>query len=276
MAGVPFHSLEPHLAKLVKLGESVVICEQIGDPATSKGPVERAVARIVTPGTLTDAALLDEKRDTLLMAISPTRHTMGIAWLNLASGELRATEVATAKLSATLERIRPAEIIVPDSLTLAFTPAAAQTRRPDWHFDTEAAERELCQQFSVASLAGFGIDDAGPEVVAAAALLLLLRPGNAGARAAARARAGRRARVGLHRPPDAATRRNLELTETLRGQPEPTLCSLLDTCITAMGSLLRHALHHPLRDRAIPLRPCRRRVADGRRQPRRTKRCARR
>ncbi len=251
MAGVPFHSLEPYLAKLVKLGESVVICEQIGDPATSKGPVERAVARIVTPGTLTDAALLDEKRDTLLMAMSPTKHTMGIAWLNLASGELRATEVATAKLSATLERIRPAEIIVPDSLVLAFTPAAALTRRPDWHFDTEAAERELCQQFSVASLAGFGIEEAGPEVAAAGALLRYAQATQARALQHVRALVVEResAYIGL----DAATRRNLELTETLRGQPEPTLCSLLDTCVTAMGSrCLRHALHHPLRDRAIP------------------------
>ncbi len=251
MAGVPFHSLEPYLAKLVKLGESVVICEQIGDPATSKGPVERAVARIITPGTLTDAALLDEKRDTLLMAMSPTRHTMGIAWLNLASGELRATEVATAKLAATLERIRPAEIIVPDSLTLAFTPAAAQTRRPDWHFDTEAAERDLCQQFSVASLAGFGIEDAGPEVAAAGALLRYAQATQARALQHVRALVVEResAYIGL----DAATRRNLELTETLRGQPEPTLCSLLDTCVTAMGSrCLHHALHHPLRDRAVP------------------------
>ena len=251
MCGVPFHSLEPYLAKLVKLGESAVICEQVGDPATSKGPVERAVARIVTPGTLTDAALLDEKRDTLLMALSPTKHTTGLAWLNLASGELRATEVANARLPATLERIRPAEIVVPDSLALPFTPAAAQTRRPDWHFDVEAAERELCQQFAVASLAGFGIDDAGPEVAAAGALLRYAQATQARALQHVRALVVEResAYIGL----DAATRRNLELTETLRGQPEPTLCSLLDTCVTAMGSrCLRHALHHPLRDRAIP------------------------
>ncbi|MBI2307694.1 MAG: DNA mismatch repair protein MutS [Rhodocyclales bacterium] len=251
MAGVPFHAVEQYLAKLVKLGESVVICEQIGDPATSKGPVERAVARIVTPGTLTDAALLDEKRDTLLMALSPTKHTTGLAWLNLASGELRATEVANARLPATLERIRPAEIIQPDSLALPFTPAAALTRRPDWHFDTEAAERELCQQFAVASLAGFGIDDAGPEVAAAGALLRYAQATQARSLQHVRALVVEResAYIGL----DAATRRNLELTETLRGQPEPTLCSLLDTCVTSMGSrCLRHALHHPLRDRAIP------------------------
>ncbi|QRJ65729.1 DNA mismatch repair protein MutS [Azospira restricta] len=251
MAGVPFHAVEQYLAKLVKLGESVVICEQIGDPATSKGPVERAVARIVTPGTLTDAALLDEKRDTLLMALFAMKHSAGLAWLNLASGELRATEVATAKLAATLERIRPAEIVVPDSLTLPFTPAAALTRRPDWHFDAEAAERELCQQFAVASLAGFGIEEAGPEVAAAGALLRYAQATQARALQHVRALVVEResAYIGL----DAATRRNLELTETLRGQPEPTLCSLLDTCVTTMGSrCLRHALHHPLRDRALP------------------------
>ena len=141
MAGVPYHSLEPYLARLVKLGESAVICEQIGDPATSKGPVERAVARIVTPGTLTDAALLDEKRDTLLMAVAANKQLTGLAWLNLASGEFRLCEVAPEKLPATLERIRPAEIIVPDGLELPFAPEAALTRKPDWHFDSEAAAR---------------------------------------------------------------------------------------------------------------------------------------
>ena len=131
MAGVPFHSLEPYLARLVKLGESVVICEQIGDPATSKGPVERAVARIVTPGTLTDAALLDEKRDTLLLALDVSRQTAGLAWLNLASGEFRVSEVNIDKLAATLERIRPAEVIASESLKLSFTPETALTQQPD-------------------------------------------------------------------------------------------------------------------------------------------------
>ncbi|MCP5268678.1 MAG: DNA mismatch repair protein MutS [Zoogloeaceae bacterium] len=251
MCGVPFHAAEGYLAKLVKLGESVVICEQIGDPATSKGPVERAVARIVTPGTLTDAALLDEKRDTLLMALIAQKHTTGLAWLNLASGELRAAEVANAKLPATLERIRPAEIILPDSLNLPFTPSAALTRRPDWHFDTEAAERELCARFAVASLAGFGVDEAGPEIAAAGALMRYAQATQARDLAHVRAIIIEResSYIGL----DAATRRNLELTETLRGQPEPTLCSLIDRCVTAMGSrCLQHALHHPLRDRSIP------------------------
>ena len=143
MAGVPYHALEQYLAKLVKLGESAVICEQIGDPASSKGPVERAVTRIITPGTLTDAALLDEKRDTLLLAVQATKQLAGLAWLNLASGDFRVCEVAPAKLPATLERIRPAEIIVPEHWLLGFTVEAALTRQPDWHFDVDAARRDL-------------------------------------------------------------------------------------------------------------------------------------
>jgi DNA mismatch repair protein MutS len=251
MCGVPFHAAEQYLAKLVKLGESVVICEQIGDPATSKGPVERAVARIVTPGTLTDAALLDEKRETLLLAIAPARYSSGLAWLNLASGELRAAEIANERLAAALERIRPAEIVLPDSLALPFTPSAAQTRRPDWHFDTEAAERDLCARFAVASLAGFGVEDAGPEIAAAGALMRYAQATQA--RDLAHVRAIVIERESTYIGLDAATRRNLELTETLRGQPEPTLWSLIDRCVTSMGSrCLQHALHHPLRDRTIP------------------------
>jgi DNA mismatch repair protein MutS len=159
MAGVPYHAVEQYLAKLVRLGESVVICEQIGDPATSKGPVERAVARIVTPGTLTDAALLDDKRNMLLLALQPTRLQLaGLAWLNLASGEFRVCEVPPARLAATLERIRPAEIIVAEGLVLPFTPEVALTRQPDWHFDVEAAAAN-CVPISTSSLSGFGADN---------------------------------------------------------------------------------------------------------------------
>lgn len=171
MAGVPYHAVEQYLARLVKLGESVVICEQVGDPATSKGPVERAVSRIVTPGTLTDAALLDDKRDVLLLALSTTRLQAGLAWLNLASGEFRLCEVPLEKLPATLERIRPAEIVAAESLVLPFAPDTALTRQPDWHFDTEAATRELCAHFKTASLSGFGADQLRPAIAAAGALL---------------------------------------------------------------------------------------------------------
>jgi len=251
MAGVPYHAAEQYIARLVKLGESVVICEQVGDPATSKGPVERAVARIVTPGTLTDAALLDDKRDVLLLAVAVSRQTCGLAWLNLASGDLRVSEVGADKLAATIERIRPSEIVLAESLELPFTPEAALTRRPDWHFDAEAAERELCAHFKTASLSGFGADGLRPGIAAAGALLRYAQATQARALPHVRAMSVERDATFLGLDP--ATRRNLELTETLRGQPAPTLCSLLDTCVTAMGSrALRHALHHPLRDPAIP------------------------
>ena len=254
MAGVPYHAVEQYLARLVKLGESVVICEQVGDPATSKGPVERAVSRIVTPGTLTDAALLDDKRDALLMALSGTRQQFGLAWLNLASGDFRVSEIAPEKLAATIERIRPAEIIVAESLELLFAPELGPitiTRQPDWHFDSEAAARELCAHFKTASLSGFGADGLRPAIAAAGALLRYAQATQT--RALPHVQALNVERDGTFLGLDTATRRNLELTETLRGQPAPTLFSLLDTCITSMGSrALRHALHHPLRDPAIP------------------------
>ena len=254
MAGVPYHAVEQYLARLVKLGESVVICEQVGDPATSKGPVERAVSRIVTPGTLTDAALLDDKRDALLMALSGTRQQFGLAWLNLASGDFRVSEIAPEKLAATIERIRPAEIIVAEGLELPFAPELGPitiTRQPDWHFDSEAAARELCAHFKTASLSGFGADGLRPAIAAAGALLRYAQATQT--RALPHVQALNVERDGTFLGLDTATRRNLELTETLRGQPAPTLFSLLDTCITSMGSrALRHALHHPLRDPAIP------------------------
>ena len=251
MAGVPFHSLEPYLAKLVKAGESVVICEQIGDPATSKGPVERAVSRIVTPGTLTDAALIDDKQDVWLLAITTARNTAGLARLNLASGEFILTEAAIEQIPATLERIRPAEILYPESWTPNFGIDAARTRQPDWYFEFDSARRLLCEQFQVASLAGFGAEGLKPAIAAAGALLQYAQATQSGKLPHLRALTVELegAYLGL----DLATRRNLELTETLRGQPSPTLFSLLDNCVTSMGSrLLRHTLHHPLRERDIP------------------------
>ncbi len=251
MAGVPFHSLEPYLAKLVKAGESAVICEQIGDPATSKGPVERAVARIVTPGTLTDAALIDDKQDIWLLAITATRNTAGLARLNLASGEFILTEVPVEQIPATLERIRPAEILYPESWSSDFGREAARTRQPDWYFEFDSARRLLCEQFQVTSLAGFGAEGLKPAVAAAGALLQYAQATQSGKLTHLR---GLTVELeGAYLGLDLATRRNLELTETLRGQPAPTLFSLLDNCVTSMGSrLLHHALHHPLRERDIP------------------------
>lgn len=251
MAGVPFHSLEPYLARLVKMGESAVICEQIGDPATSKGPVERAVSRIVTPGTLTDAALIDDRQDVWLLALVVQRATAGMARLNLANGEFILLEVPVEQIPATLERIRPAEILHPESWTPGAATAAACTRLADWQFDVDSARRLLCEQFAVASLAGFGAEGLKPAIGAAGALLQYAQATQSGKLPHLRGLTVEleAAYLGL----DLATRRNLELTETLRGQPSPTLFSLLDNCITGMGTrLLRHTLHHPLRDRTLP------------------------
>ncbi len=251
MAGVPFHALEPYLAKLVKLGESVAICEQIGDPATSKGPVERQVMRIVTPGTLTDSALLDEKSDNILLAINADRSMVGLAWVTLASGELRVSEIAPQILASELQRIGPAEILVADSSPLAdelkgFT----LTRLPPWSFDAEAGKKKLLDQLGAASLAGYGCEDLQPAIGACGALLDYARKTQGQALAHVASVSAERA--GEYVRMDAATRRNLEITETLRGEPSPTLFSLMDGCASGMGSrLLRHWLHHPLRDRTL-------------------------
>lgn len=255
MAGIPFHSADQYLAKLVKLGESVAICEQIGDPAASKGPVERKVVRIVTPGTLTDAALLPDKVDTFLMAVhqQTTRRGVsktGLAWLNLASGELRLMECEAAQLARELERIRPAELLYADGIELPVV-ASARTRLPEWHFDQDAATRRLLEQLGVASLEPFGCAGLGAAIGAAGALLnYAATTQGQSLRHVREVKVERESEfVGL----DSATRRNLELTETLRGGESPTLFSLLDTCATTMGSrALRHWLHHPLRDPALP------------------------
>jgi len=245
MAGVPVHSVEQYLAKLVKLGESVAICEQIGDPATSKGPVDRKVTRIVTPGTLTDTELLDEKADNVLLALSRDRTTVGLAWLSLASGTLRVAEVAPQALDNELRRIAPAEVLVSDGVNFQgyFT-----TRLPEWHFDVESGRKKLLKQLGAASLAGFGCDDLTLAIGACGALLEYAAKTQG--QALAHVTAVTAERAGEYVRLDAATRRNLELTETLRGERSPTLYSLLDECATGMGSrLLRHWLHHPLRDR---------------------------
>jgi len=245
MAGVPFHAAEQYLAKLVRLGEPVAICEQIGDPATAKGPVERKVVRIITPGTLTDAALLDEKADNILLAVNAERACVGLAWLSLASGELRVSEVAPQALANELRRIAPAEILAAEG---EFADAAV-TRLPVWHFDEASGRKKLLTQLGAASLEGYGCEDLGPAIGACGALLEYASKTQGQALAHVNAITPERAGAWLRL--DASTRRNLELTETLRGEPAPTLFSLLDDCASAMGSrLLRHWLHHPLRDQA--------------------------
>ena len=250
MAGVPWQSIEQYLAKLVKLGESAAICEQIGDPATAKGPVERAVTRIVTPGTLTDSALLDDKTDNLLLAVHAERQLAGLAWLNLASGEFHAAEVPLRKLADELQRIRPAEVLVAEGAGTEPAEAGAVTRLPAWQFDFDGASRLLSEHFGVAGLAGFGCEDLRPAIAAAGALLGYAR--RTQSQVLSHVVSLVPERDGLYLRMDAATRRNLELTETLRGTPAPTLMSRVDRCATGMGSrLLRQWLHHPLRDRAV-------------------------
>ena len=255
MAGVPYHSAEQYLAKLVRLGESVAICEQTGDPAAGKGPVEREVTRIITPGTLTDAALLEEKRDCMLLAISFHEPLLGLAWLNLAAGQFRVLETPCKNLTSELERLKPAEILLPESLTLPELEATALRekislkRLPSWHFDIDAAVRNLSRQFETHDLSGFGCEGLRVSLGAASALLDYVRLTQGMGMAHIRALKVERDDTFLRM--DAATRRNLEISETILGDASHTLLSLLDTCTTNMGSrMLRHWLHHPLRDRA--------------------------
>lgn len=246
MAGVPYHAAEQYLAKLLKLGESVVVCEQVGDPATSKGPVERQVARIITPGTLTDASLMDEHREVLLLAIYPGKDISGCAWLNLAAGRFTISQTPSSDIPSLLARLKPAECLLPEDFQIDF-PGSIK-RVADWQFDTERATRDLARQFNMQDLGAFDVSGF-PEAIAAAGVLLDY------AKQTQKSALPHLQRLIVERESafvrlDAATRRNLELTETLRGESAPTLFSTLNSTATAMGSrLLRHWLHHPLRDR---------------------------
>jgi DNA mismatch repair protein MutS len=255
MAGVPYHAVEQYLARLVKLGESVAICEQIGDPATSKGPVERAVTRIVTPGTLTDAALLDDKRDCLLLSLKQDGRRSGLAWLNLANGDLCALECPSEALAMHFERLRPAEVLLPDGQRgeLPEARGAAFKRLPDWHFDSGSAERLLTAHFGTLDLAAYLPEDSlGLPLGLAAAGALFQYAHNTQRQALAHVTRLKVESESEYLRLDAATRRNLEISETLRGEAAPTLLALLDTCATSMGTRwLRHCLHHPLAERGI-------------------------
>jgi DNA mismatch repair protein MutS len=248
MAGVPYHAAEQYLAKLVKLGESIVICEQVGDPATSKGPVERAVTRIITPGTLTDAALLEDKRDCILLALFVQESALGLAWLNLAAGQLRVMETTKDNLISELERLQPAEILLPESLTIeSLADYQILKRLPVWQFELDSAISNLTRQFATHDLSGFGCADLSSALCAAGALLEYTRLTQG--TAAIHITSLQAERDNIYVRMDAATRRNLEISETIRGERSPTLLSLLDTCATNMGSrLLQYWLHHPLRN----------------------------
>ena len=254
MAGLPYHAAEQYLAKLVAQGVSVAICEQIGDPATSKGPVERKIVRIVTPGTLTDEALLPSKADRCVAAVFVPRkgnkaQRAGVAWLNLASGEFKLSECAAEALDSELHRIDPAEIILADDAQLDLTLHCAATKIPPWHFEAEQAQAHLLAHFKTESLSGFDVDDLPTALCAAGALLRYA--GRTQAHALSHVQALVADRASQYVLMDPATRRNLELTRTLSGEEAPTLFSILDSCCTPMGSrLLRRWLHHPLRDNA--------------------------
>ncbi|MBA4108584.1 MAG: DNA mismatch repair protein MutS [Leptothrix sp. (in: Bacteria)] len=263
MAGVPVSALDTYLAKLIKLGESVAIAEQVGEVGASKGPVERKVVRVVTPGTLTDTELLNERADALLVAVvlekrgranGPAR--CGLAWLGLSSGNLGLSECAERELPGWLARLQPAELLydrdrIPAGLQAHLNQTrSALTSRPTWQFDSALGQRKLCEQLRVASLQAFNAQDLTLAHSAAAALLSYAEHTQGRALAHVASLDVARASDLLELPP--ATLRNLELTQTLRGEDSPTLLSLLDTCRTGMGSrTLRHWLTHPPRDRAI-------------------------
>jgi len=255
MAGVPYHAAEQYLAKLAKLGEAVAICEQVGDPATSKGPVAREVARILTPGTLTDTALLDESRDNQLLSIFQSDGVLGLARLNLASGSFILSEIAIGLLAQEIERIAPSEILFTDDFQHAAISSvkAAKKRLSPWQFDFDSAFSTLTKQFNTYDLNGFGCADLKPSICAAGALLDYVK--HTQRTTLPHINAISVETTSAYIQLDAATRRNLEIDVTLRGEASPTLYSLLNTTQTAMGArLLRQWLHHPLRDRTLSMK----------------------
>ena len=251
MAGVPVQTLDNYLARAVRRGESVAICEQIGDPAKSKGPVERRVVRVVTPGTVTDDALLEDRRDTLLAALASAGDRFGLAWLELSSGRFHALEATgTEALAAELERLRPAELLVAEDMQRAPAGYAGCVRpRPPWHFEAGSAERALCEQFGTRDLAGYGLGGKPLAVGAAGCLLAYVRDTQKTALPHLRGiRTEERDEALLI---DAATRRNLELDSSLSGRPDSTLVGVLDRTATSMGGReLRRWVQRPLRSRA--------------------------
>ncbi len=243
MAGVPYHSVDGYLARLARAGESVAICEQIGDPAKSKGPVERQVVRIVTPGTLTDAALLDDKRETLLAALLPRGDRFGLAWLELSAGRFNMLESTGAvALGAELERLKPAELLVPEGFESSVGALPAARHRPPWHFELSSASRALTDQLGTLDLAGYGADVLPLAISAAGALLQYVRDTQKSALPHIRAIRVEERDDALQI--DAATRRNLEL--------DTHLIDLLDVAATPMGSrALRRWVGRPLTDQAL-------------------------
>ncbi len=252
MCGVPSHSMESYLAKLVRAGESVAICEQVGEVGASKGPVERKVVRIVTPGTITDRELLDDKAPSVLLAIAPAANKrsdeLGLAWLDLAAGSMKCTTASSAELPRWLAELQPAELLCTAAFaeTLRSLPHGAKlTLLEPWQFEPAAGYKRTCEQLQVNTLSGFGVHDEASIHAAAGALIGFAQ--HTQGRTLAHVSTLQRVRMHDSLRLDATARRNLELTHTLRGEPSPTLFSLLDTCQTSMGSrLLRAWLMAPL------------------------------
>lgn len=249
MAGVPVHAYESYLARLLSLGEAVAICEQTGDPATTKGPVERQVVRVVTPGTLTDEALLQARQSQLLSAVAENGKRWGLASLELAAGRYTVTEgEGDDALAAEIERLAPAELLIADDLvaTPGWSTTTSITRRPPWHFEADAAYRTLSAHFQTRDLSGFGLDHLALATAAAGAILQYLNDTQRSALPHIRT---------LRIEPlddaitiDAASRANLELERNLQGGAEQTLASILDSTVTGMGSrTLRRWINRPLR-----------------------------
>jgi DNA mismatch repair protein MutS len=254
MAGVPAHSVDNYLARLVRLGESVAICEQVGNPATTKGPVDREVVRVITPGTLTDEALLEDTRTHYLAAVnlSPA-DPVGLAWLDLSSGQFSVTELdGTQTLRGELERLRPAEILIEEDAQLpAWLERSGGLRgRPPWHFDLHSAQRALCHQFGTRDLAGFDAEDATAAIGAAGCLLQYVKDTQRSAVPHLRGLVRERRDEAIIM--DAETRRNLEIEIGAGAGNEYSLAGLMDRCATPMGSrLLRRWLNRPVRDQDV-------------------------
>ena len=257
MAGVPFHALDTYLARLIKLGESVAICEQVGE-VTGKGPVERKVMRVVTPGTLTDLELLGDKTESLLMAVHQgTRNQCGLAWLSITQGEMCLAECSSDELTDWVARVNPGELLFGAGATPAFESRLRSlqapgrltvTLRPDWQFDAGLGQRKLLEQLKAASLAAWQAQELTLAHAAAAALLAYAEHTQGRALTHLHSLRVQRDDELIELPQN--TRRNLELLQTLRGEDQPTLFSLLDTCMTGMGSrLLKNWLLSPRRER---------------------------
>lgn len=255
MAGIPYHAVENYLAKLVNQGESVAICEQIGDPATSKGPVERKVVRIVTPGTISDEALLQERQDNLLAAIWQDSKGFGYATLDISSGRFRLSEPADREtMAAELQRTNPAELLYAEDFAemSLIEGRRGLRRRPLWEFEIDTARQQLNLQFGTRDLVGFGVENAPRGLCAAGCLLQYAKDTQRTTLPHIRSITMEREQDSIIM--DAATRRNLEITQNLAGGAENTLASVLDCTVTPMGSrMLKRWLHMPVRDTRVLL-----------------------